>query len=181
MKNKKYFIIGFIICSLMILSYVMIPFFLTGNFLVLGGVSVLSFLIATLIFILVTNLNIGGQAGAATVNTGLNLGLNNEGGYQLFVVFIGGILYLGVQLSTLFTPIFNVVTSIFNVVFGFISWLTGVSLPVFGGLGNSLTHLSQVYPYSLNIDGISVFATLDVIFGSMFILSLYWMVSSRGH
>jgi hypothetical protein len=45
----------------------------------------------------------------------------------------------------------------------------------------SLGDLGSIYPLGITIDGISVFGALDVIFGSLFILGLYFMISSRGH
>ena len=50
------------------------------------------------------------------------------------------------------------------------------------GLGtNATSNLGSIYPLGITIDGISVFGALDVIFGSLFILGLYFMISSRGH
>jgi len=166
------------------LIYILIPFFLTGNFILLGGITLLSFISGVIVFIIIANLHIGGNASAATVGTGLTLGLNNEGGYALFVVFFGGLFYLGSQLASFFTPILNLFITIINVIANFVSWISGTNFSALNTnniVGNSFTHLNQVYNYSINIEGISVFGALDVIFGSMFILSLYFMIASRGH
>jgi hypothetical protein len=169
------------------LIYVLIPFFLTGSFVILGGVAVITFITAIIIFIIITNTHLGGDL-QVIVGTGGggNVGMNNEGAYSLFVVFIGGLFYLGAQLTTFFTPILNIFLGIINAIIGFAGWVFGISASgltttTFSGLGNSATALSTIYPLGITIDGISVFGALDVIMGSLFILGLYFMVASRGH
>lgn len=168
------------------LFYVVLPFFLSGTFLILGGVTLIALITGMLIFIVVTNLNIGGSATAATVGSSANISLSSEGGYSLFVIFFGGLFYLGATLATFITPILNMFVSILNAILGFVSFVSGISTTaiqttVVSGLGSSSAiNLNQVYPLSITIFGISLFGALDVIFASMFILSLYFMVASRG-
>jgi len=173
------------------LIYVLIPYFLTGSFIILGGVTVIAFISAALIFIVITNVNFGGAL-QVIIGTGggANIGMNNEGGYSLFVVFVGGIFYLGAQLATFFTPILNVLLYIINAIIGFIGWLTGVNTStlqtsLISGVGSLVSpNLNQVYPIldnRFNILGINVFFALDVIMGSLFILGLYFMIANRGH
>jgi hypothetical protein len=164
---------------------VLLPFLISGSFIILGGVSLLALITGIILFIIVTNINIGGSAGVATVNTGLTLGLNSEGGYSLFVIFIGSLFYLGAQLTIIITPLLTIFTGVINAIFGAISWVTGsnlTSLQTSLGIGGNTTapNLGNIYPLTINIAGISLFGTLDVLFASMFILSLYFMVSSRG-
>jgi len=172
------------------LIYIMIPFFLSGTFLILGGVTLITFISGTIILIIISNLNFGGQesGGVLTANQGLglNLGLSSEGGYSLFVIVIGGLFYLGSQLAQFFTPILNIFLTIINTLLGFVSAVFGVSTSglqtsLVSGLGNTATaNLGQIYPLGITIDGISIFGALDVIMASIFMLSLYFMVSSRG-
>lgn len=136
----------------------------------------------------ITNINFGGSL-QAIIGTGggANVGMGSEGGYSLFVVFIGGLFYLGAQLAIFIAPILNIITGIINAVVGFIGWIVGINVSslqsnVVSGFGSVVSpNLSLVYPLNLNVQGLSVFGALDVIMGSLFILSLYFMVASRGH
>jgi hypothetical protein len=167
------------------LIYIIIPYFLSGSFLLLGGLSVFVFITTALIFIVITNLHIGGNAGAVTVNTGFSLSLSPESGYSLFVIFMGGIFYLGAQLTLFVTPILNIFTSILDTVLGVVGWVFGFDSAVLQtnlgiGVSSLSTNLDKIYPLNIKLFGYSVFGTLDVIFGLIYIVGLYFMVSSRG-
>lgn len=167
------------------LFYVLVPFILSGTFVILGGVTVISFISAMIIFLVITNLNFGGSAEAIATGGSINLGMNDTGGKGLFIVFIGGVFYLGASLATVLTPILNIFTTILNAIISALSWVLGVDT---SGLqssivssigGQSAINLSSVYPLGITVQGISVFLALDAIFASMFILSLYLMVSEN--
>ena len=168
------------------LIYVLIPFILTGNFIILGGVTIITFLIGMILFIIVSNLNVGGSAEAIATGGSAQIGLTGEGGYSLQVVFIGGLFYLGASLATIFSPIFDMLIIVVNGIIGLFAWIVGADVTALqvgmvDNLGlSSASNLSQVYPRSIMVQGISVFLVLDVLFASMFILSLYFMISSRG-
>lgn len=168
------------------LTYVLIPYFLTGSFIILGGVSLFAFISGVIIFAVISNLNIGGGAQAIASGGTFNLGLNSEGGYTLFVIVIGGLFYIGAQVITFVEPITALITWILNALLGVLSWLTGADVTF---LQTNMTNifnstftpeLDAVYPLGINIAGISIFGALDIIMGCLFILGLYFMVSSRG-
>lgn len=173
------------------LIYVILPYFLTGSFIILGGVSLFALITGIIILIIISNLNFGGQenAGALTANEGigLNIGLSSEGGYSLFVVVIGALFYLGAQVAIFVTPILDMIVGVINSIIGFIGWVFGFSIT---SLQTSLVYnmgsvaspnLNKVYPLSITIQNISVFGALDVVMAIIFVLGLYFMVSSRGH
>jgi hypothetical protein len=168
------------------LIYVLIPFILSGSFIILGGIGLLAFLTGVIIFVIISNLDLGGNADVLTSGVGFNIGLSDEGSYSLFVVFIGGLFYLGASLAQFLAPIFDIFVTILNALIGVVGFLSGLDVSAFqttliSNLGGSVaTNLGTVYPTSITIAGISVFLTLDVIFASMFILGLYFMISSRG-
>ena len=169
------------------LIYVLAPFLITGNFVILGGVTVLTFVSCALIFIIVSNLQIGGSSEVFASGAGANIGLSSEGGYSLFVVFFGGVLYLGAQLSTFFAPLFNLLLIVVKGILGLFAWITGgdssaLNNSLVSSLGlNQAGELGKVYPLGITINGISVFLALDALMGSLFILGMYFMLSSRGH
>jgi len=164
----------------------MLPFILSGSFLILGGVALIAFITGTIIFIIVTNLHIGGSGTVLASGLSGNVGLSNEAGYSLFVICIGGLFYLGAQLAQFITPILNLFVIIINAILGFIALFgvntSGFQTSLFSGLGiNASQNIGNIYPLGITIQGISVFGALDVLMGSLFILGLYFMVSSRGH
>jgi hypothetical protein len=167
------------------LFYVLLPFVLTGSFIILGGVTVLAFISGVILFVIISNLHIGGSGTVLASGVSGNIGLNNEAGYSLFVVCLGGLFYLGAQLTTFITPLLDILIGIVNAILGFISIFgintSGLSTATFSSLGNSATTISNIYPLGITVDNISVFGALDVIMGSLFILGLYFMVASRGH
>jgi hypothetical protein len=167
------------------LAYVIIPFFLSGTFLILGGVTLTAFIIGLIIFIIITNLNIGGSAQAVASGGSFNLSLNGEGSHSLFIVFVGGLFYLGANLAQFLAPLLDLIVGIINAIIGGISWLigadtSGLQTTLVSGLGGSAsTNLGSVYPLNISILGISVFGALDVLFASMFILALYFMIATK--
>jgi hypothetical protein len=173
------------------LVYVLLPFLFSGAFLLLGGVTALAFIAGTIIFIVVTNLHIGGQESGGVLSAnqglGLNLGLNNEAGYSLFVVCIGGLFYLGADLMQYITPIIYLVLGLVNALLGFVSFVFGTSTSglqstLFSTIGSTgINNLGKWYPSGVIVCGVDFFLSLNIIMSSIFILGLYFMVSSRGH
>src|SRR5208283_2723782 len=83
------------------LMYVILPFIFSGDFLIFGAVTGASFIIGIVVFIIITNLHIGGSGEVVATGVSGNIGLNSEAGYSLFVVCIGGIFYFGAQITIL--------------------------------------------------------------------------------
>jgi hypothetical protein len=169
------------------LVYVLLPYIFSGNFIILGGVTVFAFLAGLVVFIVLTNTNIGANL-QVIIGTGggANAGLGNEGAYSLFVVCLGGLFYVGAQLAQFFTPILTVFLDIINVIAYIPSIIFNINLS--GLTANTLVNgrsalnsLGSWYPLNINVVGISVFGALDAVMGFMFILGLYFMVASRGH
>lgn len=166
--------------------YVLIPYFITGNFIILGGVSVLAFVTGAIIFVILANINFGGKAEAVASGGAFHIGLNPEGGYSLFVIFVGGLFYLGAQIATFITPIFQLFVLIINAILGAVSFVfgintSGLSTNLVSGMGSVFNmDLSQVYPLNIMVAGVSFFGTLDILMGCLFILGLYFMISARG-
>jgi hypothetical protein len=169
------------------LFYVVLPFLLSGTFMILGIVTVLAFVTGTVIFIIITNLHIGGSGTVLASGVSGNVGLSNEAGYSLFVIVIGGLFYVGAQIAQFITPLLDMFVTIINTLISFVGWVFGTSTSglqtsLVSGLGSSATaNLGNIYPLGITIDGISIFGALDLIMASLFMLSLYFMVSSRGH
>lgn len=168
------------------LIYVLIPFILSGTFIILGGVTILALIIGMTIFIIITNLQLGGSAQALASGGSLQIGMSDSGGYSLFIIFFGGLFYLGATLAQFIAPILEVFASIINSIVGFMGWVTGIDVSslqtsTIASLGGAnAINLGAVYPLGLSIQGISIFGALSIIFASMFILSLYLMISQRG-
>lgn len=164
------------------LMYIILPFILTGNFLLLGGITVSAFIFGAIIFIIISNLNIGG--GAATVN--VKVGQSAEGGYSLFVIVMGGIFYLGAQVVPYIMPIITGFLNGFITVINVIGSIFSFSLPIMSTdvltslNGSDGIPISNFYDLSVSFDGISIFLALNAIMGMLFILGLYFMIASRG-
>ncbi len=62
------------------LFYVVLPFVLTGSFIILGGVTVLAFISGVILFVIISNLHIGGSGDILASGVSGNIGLNNEAG-----------------------------------------------------------------------------------------------------
>ena len=75
------------------LVYSVLPFVLTGNFLLLGVISVSVFIVGAVLFALIFSLNIAGSGNILATGVSGKLGLNQEGTYMLFVLIFGGLFY----------------------------------------------------------------------------------------
>ena len=160
------------------LLYSIMPFLLTGNFLLLGGISVTVFIIGAVLYALIFSLNIGGSGTILASGVSGKLGINQEGTYMLFVLLFGG-LFFGI---TTFLDLFlNDLIGIYNFLF---SWV-GLGINVYGSslsVGSyTVTNPSSIYPNSLSFGGIPVFPVLAVIMGLVYIIGLFFLISSRGH
>ena len=162
------------------LAYVLIPYFFTGNFVLLGGISVLAFILGAIIFVLIANLHIQGNGTIFASGVGGSVGQNNEGGYQLFVLVFGGLFYLGSQVTQYIIPIIDTFINVIGTLLGFIGINLGLNSSNLNGI-NNINILSGFYPLNFTVEGINVFLLTSVGFGVMFILGLYFMIASRGH
>jgi hypothetical protein len=159
------------------LIYSVIPFLLTGNFIFLGAISVTIFIIGAVLFALVFSLNIGGSGTVIASGVSGNLGINQEGTYLLFVLVFGGLFY---GITTFIVTFMNDLIVIWNF---FLGW-AGLSIST-GGANLSISNYvfispSGIYPSSFNINGIAIFPLLTVFMGLIYILGMFFLVSSRG-
>jgi hypothetical protein len=166
--------------------YSMMPFFLTGNFLLLGTISVSVFIIGAVLFVLIFSLNFGGSGTVVASGVSGKLGLNQEGTYMLFILVFGGLFY---GVSTFLVLFLNDLIGFFNFIIDAINFVSfgvgnlqhidihGASLSV-GSY--TITSPSSVYPTDLTFMGISVFTSLSVFMGLIYILGIFFLVSSRG-
>jgi hypothetical protein len=162
------------------LSYVLIPYFFTGNFILLGGISALAFILGAIIFALIANLHIQGNGSVLASGVGGSVGQNNEGGYQLFVLVFGGLFYLGSQVTQYIIPIINVFINAISFLLSFVGVNLGLNSSSLNGI-NNISILSSFYPLNFTIEGINIFVLADAGFGVMFMLGIYFMIASRGH
>jgi hypothetical protein len=184
-------------CLLIPIVYVLLPFIFNGSITALAVMTGTTFIFGVIVFIIITNLNIGGGGSISAIATGgsgnLKLGLNSEAGYSLFVVCIGGLFYLGAQLTEVFTPIISGIFTVLNAIlyipvtianlFGAninLSFMKASAMDTLG-FGSNISGLNKWYNTSYSIQGISIFGAIDVFMGLMFMLGLYFMISSRGH
>jgi hypothetical protein len=157
--------------------YSIMPFLLTGNFLVLGSISVVIFIIGAVLFVLLFSLNIGGSGSFLASGVSGKLGLNQEGTYMLFVLVFGGLFY---GVTTFIVTFMNNLIGIWNF---FLDW-AGLSISTGGAtlsMGSyTIVSPSSIYPNSLYFSGVPVFLTLSVFMGLVYILGMFFLVSSRG-
>jgi len=157
--------------------YSIMPFLLTGNFLLLGTISVSVFIVGAVLFVLLFSLNIGGSGNILASGVSGRLGLNQEGTYMLFVLVFGGLFY---GITTFINLFLNDLIGIYNFLF---SWV-GLGIDVHGAdlsVGSYvITSPSSIYPTDLTFMGISVFTALAVFMGLIYILGIFFLVSSRG-
>ena len=157
--------------------YSTMPFFITGNFLLLGSISVTIFIIGAVLFALIFSLNIGGSGNILASGVSGRLGINQEGTYLLFVLVFGGLFY---GVSTFLVLFLSDLINIYNFLF---SWV-GLSINIHGSdisIGSyTLISPSSIYPTSLSFMGIPIFTALSVLMGLIYILGMFFLVSSRG-
>lgn len=165
---------GFILLPLV---YSFMPFLLTGNFLLLGSIGVTIFIIGAVLFTLIFSLNIAGSGEVLASGISGQLGINQEGTYMLFVLVFGGLFY---GVTTFINLFLNDLIGIWNL---FLGW-TGLGISVGGSelsMGNYvIVSPSSIYPTSLTFMDIPVFTALSVFMGLIYILGIFFLVSSRG-
>lgn len=159
------------------LLYSVIPFLLTGNFIILGAISVTIFIIGAVLFTLIFSLNIGGSGNVLATGVSGKLGINQEGTYMLFVLVFGGLFY---GVTTFITTFLDSLIGIWNF---FLGW-AGLSITVGDAslsVGSySFISPSSIYPSTFSINGFAVFPILTVFMGLIYILGMFFLVSSRG-
>jgi hypothetical protein len=159
------------------LLYSILPFLLTGNLLILGALSVSIFIIGSVLFVLIFSLNVGGSGTVLASGVSGRLGLNQEGTYMLFVLVFGGLFY---GVTTFIVSFLDSLLGIYNF---FLGWAglgittNGASLSV-----GSYSFISPTTIYSNGVIfmGIPIFPTLTVIMGLLYILGMFFLISSRG-
>jgi hypothetical protein len=157
--------------------YSIIPFIITGNFLLLGAISVTIFIIGAVLFALIFSLNIGGSGNILASGVSGRLGINQEGTYLLFVLVFGGLFY---GVTTFLVLFLTDLVGIYNFLFGWVGLSINIHNADLSVGSYTLTSPSSVYPSSLIYSGIPIFPTLTVIMGLIYILGLFFLVSSRG-
>lgn len=160
------------------LLYSVMPFILTGNFLLLGGVSATIFIIGGVLFALIFSLNIGGSGDVLASGVSGKLGVNQEGTYMLFVLVFGGLFY---GITTFISLFMDSLISIWNF---FLGW-AGLGISTYDAtlsMGSYVLGVSpsSIYPTDLSFNGIPVFPTLAIFMGLIYILGMFFLVSSRG-
>ena len=153
------------------------PFLLTGNLLILGALSVSIFIIGAVLFVLIFSLNVGGSGTVLASGVSGRLGLNQEGTYMLFVLVFGGLFY---GVTTFIVSFLDSLVGIYNF---FLGW-AGLGISVSGAslsVGSYVfTSPSTIYPNGFSFMGIPLFPTLTVIMGLLYILGMFFLISSRG-
>jgi hypothetical protein len=163
------------------------PFLLTGNFLLLGSISVTIFIIGGVLFALIFSLNIGGSGSVIASGVSGKLGINTEGTYMLFVLVFGGLFYGVTTFIDLFLNdligIFNFFFSMINIVSFGLAHLSDINIHgaslSFGSY--KVISPSSIYPNNLVFNGVPIFVTLAIIMGLIYIVGIFFLISSRGH
>ena len=174
---------GFILLPLL---YAIVPFLLTGNFLLLGAISVSIFIVGAVLFALIFSLNIGGSGTLIASGVSGKIGLNQEGTYMLFILVFGGLFY---GVTTFIDLFLNDMLGIFNFFIDVINFVSfGIAnLSHIGIYGASLSvgsyvigSPSSIYPTDFIVSGLAIFPILTVAMGLIYILGMFFLISSRG-
>jgi len=157
--------------------YSILPLLITGNFLILGSISVGIFVVGGVLFALIFSLNIGGSGNILASGVSAKLGINQEGTYMLFVLVFGGLFY---GITTFINLFLNDLIGIYNFLFGWV----GLTIDIQGStlsIGSyTITSPSSIYPTNLFVMGIPVFTSLSIIMGLIYIIGIFFLISSRG-
>jgi hypothetical protein len=167
-------------CFIVPLIFIFVPFFvvatttvLIANLAILGLISITAFVLSASILAIVSNLNIGGSGSVIATGISGRIGLNSEGGYQLFVLVFGGIFY---GVTTVISFFYTTIYAIVNFVMG----LFGQSLPTITS-AEATSFNSAFWNLSLTVFGIPIFLMLQIVMGLIYLLGLFLMISTRGH
>jgi hypothetical protein len=159
------------------LLYATVPFLLTGNFLLLGAISVTIFIVGAVLFALIFSLNIGGSGTIIASGVSGKFGLNQEGTYMLFVLVFGGLFY---GVTTFVLSFLDTIIGIWNF---FLGWL-GLGISIGGASVSDTTYIinspSQIYPSSFVVGGLPIFPLITVLMGLVYIVGMFFLISSRG-
>lgn len=159
------------------LLYAVIPFLLTGNFILLITISVPIFIVGAVLFVLIFSLNIGGAGTVLASGLSGSLGINAEGTHTLFILVFGGLLY---GITTFIVLFMNDLIGIYNFLFGWMGLGIDIHDATISVGSYTLTSPSSIYPVSFSFYGIPIFQILSVFMGLIYILGIFFMVSSRG-
>jgi hypothetical protein len=159
------------------LLYSIVPFLLTGNFILLGAITVTIFIVGAVLFTLIFSLNIGGSGQVLASGVSGTLGINQEGTYMLFVLVFGGLFY---GVTTFIVTFLNDLVGVWNF---FLGW-AGLSINMNNASLSVGTYIiaspSSIYPSDFIIQGFPLFPLLTVVMGLLYIIGIFFLVSSRG-
>jgi hypothetical protein len=159
------------------LLYSIIPFLLTGNFILLGAITVTLFIIGATLFALIFSLNIGGSGTFLASGVSGKLGINQEGTYMLFVLFFGGLFY---GITTFIVSFLDTLVGIWNFFLGWVGiGITANSTTLSVG-SYVITSPSSIYPSSFSVQGLAIFPLITIFMGLVYILGMFFLISSRG-
>ena len=96
---------------------------------------------------------------------------------MLFVLVFGGLFY---GVTTFIDLFLNDLLGIYNFLF---SWV-GLGINTYGSslsIGSyTVTSPSTIYPTSLYFDGLPIFTLIGVIMGLVYIIGIFFLITSRG-
>jgi hypothetical protein len=159
------------------IAYSILPFLLTGNFLLLGSISVSIFIIGAVLFALIFSLNIGGSGNILASGVSAKLGINQEGTYMLFVLVFGGLFY---GITTFINLFLDDLVGIYNLLFGWVGLTINIHDSTLSVGSYSIISPSSIYPTDLSFMGLSVFTVLSIFMGLIYIIGIFFLISSRG-